>query len=79
MSGKPTVEWWVDATPDWFTGAAPYSLAMPNLDSASGWDNAKGFTQGSRATIVAFTSIQSTLSDGSQTIVAQQNGLFAIP
>jgi hypothetical protein len=79
VSGKPTVEWWVSATPDWFAGAAPYRLAMPNLDSASGWDNAKGFTPGSRATIVAFTSIQSTLSDGSQTIVAQQNGLFAIP
>ena len=52
---------------------------MPNLDSASGWDNSKGFTSGSRATIVAFTSIQSPLSDGSETIVGQQSGLFAIP
>jgi hypothetical protein len=79
VSGKPTVEWWVDATPDWFAGTTPYRLAMPNLDSASGWDNSKGFTSGSRATIVAFTSIQSPLSDGSETIVGQQSGLFAIP
>ena len=79
VNGSPTVRWWVDATPDWFTGAAPYRLAMPNLDSASGWDNSRGFTTGSRATIVAYASIPSALSDGSQTIVGQQSGLSAIP
>jgi hypothetical protein len=79
VNGSPTVRWWVDATPDWFTGVAPYRLAMPNLDSASGWDNSRGFTPGSQATIVAYASIQSPLSDGSETIVGQQSGLSAIP